>query len=59
MGKQVAAGLKEGLIAQLVRAPALQAGGRWFESLYPHWFSKEKTKQCTLKTAYINHLKIR
>lgn len=25
-----------GGIAQLVRAPALQAGGPWFESMYPH-----------------------
>ncbi len=35
----------------------MQAGGREFESLYLHWSSKEKTKHCTLKTAYIKHLK--
>ena len=37
------------------RAPALQAGGREFESLYLHSDSDKhivKTIQCTLKTAY-------
>ena len=35
MGKQVAAGLKWGY-SSVGRAPALQAGGREFESLYLH-----------------------
>ena len=40
MGKQVAAGLKWGY-SSVGRAPALQAGGREFESLYLHLLSKE------------------
>ena len=54
MGKQVAAGLKWGL-SSVGRAPALQAGGREFESLYLHSDSVTdifKAIQCTLKISH-------
>ena len=39
MGDQVDARLKWGC-SSVGRAPALQAGGQEFESLYLHWFKK-------------------
>lgn len=47
MGKQVAAGLKRGL-SSVGRAPALQAGGREFESLSLHFRSRRLLKQIRL-----------